>query len=57
VLRNAAIVTMPLSLLMSGKHTLRLLYIDPGVIFEHLVLTFPGAPPAYPVPPETPVRP
>jgi hypothetical protein len=23
------------------------------VVFEHLVVTFPGAPPAYPVPPET----
>jgi hypothetical protein len=57
VLRNAAIVTLPLGSLTPGKHTLRLLYIDPGVIFEHLVLTFPGAPPAYPVPPETVVGP
>jgi len=53
VLRNAAIVNLSLSDLPAGKHTLRLLYIDPGVIFEHLVLTFPGAAPAYPVPPET----
>jgi len=57
VLRNAAIVTLPLGPLAPGKHTLRLLYIDPGVVFEHLVLTFPGAPPAYPVPPETVVGP
>jgi len=57
VLRNAAIVTLPLGSLTPGKHTLRLLYIDPDVIFEHLVLTFPGAPPAYPVPPETVVHP
>jgi hypothetical protein len=57
VLRNAAIVSLPLGTLVPGKHTLRLLYVDPGVIFEHLVLTFPGAPPAYPVPPETVVRP
>jgi hypothetical protein len=47
VLRNAAIVTLPLGPLPPGKHTLRLLYIDPGVVFEHLVLTFPFAPPAY----------
>jgi len=53
VLRNAAIVNLPLGPLAPGKYTLRLLYIDPGVLFEHLVLTFPGAPPAYPVPPET----
>jgi hypothetical protein len=53
VLRNAAVVTLPLGDLPAGKHTLRLVYIDPGVVFEHLVLTFPGAPPAYPVPPET----
>jgi hypothetical protein len=53
VLRNAAVVKLPLGPLAAGKHTLRLSYIDPGVVFEHLVLTFPGAPPAYPVPPET----
>jgi hypothetical protein len=57
VLRNAAIVTLPCGPLEPGKHTLRLLYIDPGVAFEHLVLTFNGAPPAYPVPPETRVGP
>jgi hypothetical protein len=53
VLRNSAMATVPLGPLAPGKHTLRLLYRDPGVIFEHLVITFPGAPPAYPVPPET----
>lgn len=53
VLRNSAIVTIPIGTLTPGKHTIRLLYRDPGVVFEHLVLTFPGAPPAYPVPPET----
>jgi hypothetical protein len=57
VLRNAAIVTLPLGDLTMGKHTLRLLYVDPGVVFEHIVITFPGAPPAYPVPPETNVHP
>jgi hypothetical protein len=53
VLRNSAIDTIALGALAPGKHTLRLLYRDPGVVFEHLVITFPGAPPAYPVPPET----
>jgi hypothetical protein len=53
VLRNSAIDTIQLGQLAPGKHTLRLLYRDPGVVFEHLVITFPGAPPAYPVPPET----
>jgi hypothetical protein len=53
VLRNSAIDTIALGTLAPGKHTLRLLYRDPGVVFEHIVITFPGAPPAYPVPPET----
>ncbi|MDR3746156.1 MAG: glycosyl hydrolase 115 family protein [Acidobacteriaceae bacterium] len=53
VLRNAAIAKLPLGSLAPGKHTLRLLYRDPGVVFEHIVVTFDGAPPAYPVPPET----
>jgi hypothetical protein len=53
VLRNSAIATIPFGMLAPGKHTIRLLYRDPGVVFEHVVLTFPGAPPAYPVPPET----
>jgi hypothetical protein len=53
VLRNSATATIPLGPLSGGKHTLRLTYRDPGVVFEHIVLTFPGAPPAYPVPPET----
>ena len=53
VLRNSATATIPLGLLALGRHTLRLLYRDPGVVFEHIVLTLPGAPPAYPVPPET----
>ena len=53
VLRNSAVETIPFGPLSPGKHTLRLLYRDPGVVFEHLVITFPDAPPAYPVPPET----
>jgi hypothetical protein len=53
VLRNSAIDTIPLGALSPGKHTFRLFYRDPGVVFEHLVVTFAGAPPAYPVPPET----
>ena len=53
VLRNSAVATVPLGMLAAGKHTVRLLYREPGVVFEHLVVTFAGAPPAYPVPPET----
>jgi hypothetical protein len=53
VLRNAAFFTLPISLAHAGRHTVRLTQIDPGVVFEHLVVRFPGAPPAYPVPPET----
>jgi hypothetical protein len=53
VLRNSATAKVPLAGLKAGRHTVRLLYRDPGVVFEHLVLTFEGAPPAYPVPPET----
>ena len=53
VLRNSAIATIPIGTLTAGKHTVRLIYRDPGVAFEQLVVTFPGAPPAYPVPPET----
>jgi hypothetical protein len=53
VLRNSAVDTIALGQLAAGKHTVRLLYRDPGVVFEHLVITLPGAPPAYPVPPET----
>ena len=56
VLRNSAIDTIALGHLAPGRHTLRLLYRDPGVVFEHLVVTFPGAPPAYPAPPETGAR-
>jgi hypothetical protein len=53
VLRNSAVDVIALGTMAPGKHTVRLLYRDPGVVFEHLVITFPGAPPAYPVPPET----
>jgi hypothetical protein len=55
VLRNSAVATVPLGPLSTGRHTLRLYYRDPGVVFEHIVITQPGAPPAYPVPPETKV--
>jgi hypothetical protein len=53
VLRNAAILTLPLGTLTPGRHTLRLVYRDPGVVFEHIVVSFPHTPPAYPVPPES----
>ena len=53
VLRNAAILSLPLGSLSPGKHHLRILYRDPGVVFEHLIVDFPTTPPAYPVPPES----
>jgi hypothetical protein len=53
VLRNFAMTKLPLGSLRPGHHTLRLIYLDPAVIFEHIVVSFPDAPPAYPVPPET----
>jgi hypothetical protein len=56
VRRNAAMLSMQIPEMKPGHHTLRLIYQDPGVVFEHLVLTFAGAPPAYPVPPETKLR-
>jgi hypothetical protein len=51
VLRNSALETLPLGQLATGEHKLRLIYRDPGVVFEHLVVSFDGAAPAYPVPP------
>jgi hypothetical protein len=51
VLRNFALLTLPVASLSAGHHRLRLFYIDPGVVFEHIVITLPHAAPAYPVPP------
>jgi hypothetical protein len=53
VRRNSALISAPIPDLKPGEHNVRLFYLDPGVVFEQLVITFPGAPPAYPVPPET----
>ena len=53
VLRNAAVQTVPLGYLPAGKHTLRLFYGDPGVVFQHVTVTMPNATPAYPFAPET----
>lgn len=53
VLSNAAFQRIPLGELRPGQHTVRLLYGDPGVLFQHLTITFAGAPSAYPFPPET----
>ena len=53
VLSNASEARVALGVLQPGRHTVRLIYQDPGVVFEHLTISFPGAPPAYPVPPET----
>jgi len=52
VLRNSALEKLPLGKLSAGEHKLRLIYRDPAVVFEHIVVTFDGAAPAYPVPPE-----
>jgi hypothetical protein len=51
VLRNAAMENLPLGILKAGRHRVRLIYRDPGVVFEHLVVGFAGSAPAYPVPP------
>jgi hypothetical protein len=56
VLRNSAVLTLPLGVLKPGPHRLRLSYEDPGVVFEQLVVSFPGAVPAYPFAPETGTR-
>jgi hypothetical protein len=53
VLRNAARMSLSLNEIPAGHHRIRLIYQNPGVIFEHLVIAFQGASPAYPVPPET----
>jgi hypothetical protein len=53
VLRNSALAKLPLGKLPAGVHRLRLIYRDPGVVFEHIVVTFDGAAPAYPVPPDS----
>jgi hypothetical protein len=53
VLRNSAVLRLKMGSLTPGRHTVRLIYGDPAVVFEHLVVTFAGAPAGYPVPPET----
>jgi len=53
VLRNYAAQILPLGEISPGRHTLRLFYIDPGVVLQHLTIMFPSAPPAYPMPSET----
>ncbi|GGH15523.1 glycosyl hydrolase 115 family protein [Silvibacterium dinghuense] len=53
VLRNAMVQIVPLGSLTPGKHTLVLYYGDPGVVFQHIMVSFPGAAPAYPFAPET----
>jgi hypothetical protein len=56
VLRNFAEVQLPLGRLSPGLHTVRLMYRDPSVVFEHLAIIFPDSTPAYPVAPETRAR-
>jgi len=53
VLRNSAKIEVPLGDIAAGHHALRFFYQDPGVVLEHVTITFPGAAPAYPVQPET----
>jgi hypothetical protein len=53
VLSNFAVTKLALGQLAAGHHTLRLIYQDPGVVFEHIAITFPGAPSGYPTQPET----
>lgn len=53
VLRGFAEQTIALPGLKAGRHIVRIRYAgDPGVIIEHVALSFSGVPPAYPVPPE-----
>lgn len=53
VLRNSAKIEVSLGDIAAGRHVLRFFCQDPGVVLEHLTITFPGAAPAYPVQPET----
>ena len=53
VLSNMAQFELKPQQMSAGKHSVRLFYVDPGVVFEHVVVRFAGAAPAYPVPPET----
>lgn len=53
VLRNYARYSSTLPELKAGRHVLRLMPLDPGLVFEHVSLVYPGAAPAYPVVPET----
>jgi hypothetical protein len=53
VLSNAAVQTVALGSLKPGMHSLRFIYGDPGIVVQHLTVTFPQAAPGYPVPPET----
>lgn len=53
VLRNYSALSVPLGPLTPGLHRLRWSPLDPGLVLQQLQVTWPGAPPAYPVPPET----
>jgi len=53
VLRSAAVFTVPAEVKSAGKHTVRITELDPGLVLEHLQLSFPGAAPAYPFAPQT----
>jgi len=53
VLRGAAIDDLALGEMKAGHHKIRIEPIDPGMVLEHLLVSFPGAAPTYPVPPES----
>jgi len=53
VLANEAVQSLSLGVMKSGVHRLRVIYGDPGVVFENFEVVFAGAVPGYPVAPET----
>jgi hypothetical protein len=56
VLRAAAIGTTALTLGEGGKHTLKLRPLDPGVVFDKVVIDLGGLKPSHLGPPETAAR-
>ena len=53
VLRGAAIDEIAVGEMRPGKHRVRIEPLDPGMVLEHVLVSFPGAAPSYPVPPES----
>jgi hypothetical protein len=46
-------VTIPLSNLIAGHHTVKIWMVDPGVVLERIVLSHGSLPPSYLGPPES----